>query len=45
MAGYFNKKLLHDCNLPDLVDLVTRHAILNFKKSSIFKHMMKISNV
>ena len=31
------KTLLHNLNLPDLPDLVTRHPILNFAKSSMLK--------
>ena len=35
VPGCLNRKLLHNCNLSDLVDLVTRHPILNFKKCSL----------
>ena len=37
VVGCLNKKLLGNLNLPDLVDLVARHAIVNFKKVQCFK--------
>ena len=34
------KKFWHYCNLPDLVDLVARHAILNLKKSPLHRALL-----